>query len=108
VHSGSPVRVTNKALTSNIATLTTGTAHGLVVGDSVAVSGVDATFNGTHVIRTVTSTTFTYARTAANVTSVALTRKCATSRVADYWSNVLLPNWLHLYRQRAVVHHCLY
>jgi hypothetical protein len=72
VHSGSPVRVTNKALTSNIATLTTGTAHGLVVGDSVAVSGVDATFNGTHVIRTVTSTTFTYSRTAANVTSVAL------------------------------------
>jgi hypothetical protein len=67
------VRVTNKALTSNIATLTTGTAHGLVVGDSVAVSGVDATFNGTHVIRAVTSTTFTYARTAAIVTSVALT-----------------------------------
>jgi hypothetical protein len=26
VHSGSPVRVTNKALTSNIATITTGTA----------------------------------------------------------------------------------
>ena len=73
VHSGSPVRVTNKALTSNIATLTTGTAHGLAVGDSVAVSGVDATFNGTYVIRTVTSTTFTYSRTAANVTSVALT-----------------------------------
>jgi hypothetical protein len=98
VHSGSPVRVTNKALASNIATLTTGTAHGLVVGDSVAVSGVDATFNGTHVIRTVTSTTFTYSRTAANVTSVALTT----------WPDVLLPNWLHLYRQRAVVHHCLY
>jgi hypothetical protein len=45
----------------------------LAVGDSVAVSGVDATFNGTYVIRTVTSTTFTYSRTAANVTSVALT-----------------------------------
>ncbi|MFM2235538.1 MAG: hypothetical protein RL296_1197, partial [Actinomycetota bacterium] len=73
VHSGSPVRVTNRALTSNIATLTTATAHGLVVGDSVAVSGVDATFNGTHVIRTVTSTTFSYSRIAANVTSAALT-----------------------------------
>lgn len=64
--------VTNKALTSNVATITTSTAHNLVVGDVVIVAGVDATFNGTFVVATVpTGTTFTYAKTAGNVTSTA-------------------------------------
>ena len=62
--------VTNKALTSNVATLTTAAAHGFAVGMTVEVSGVDATFNGSYTITTVpTSTTFTYAKTASNVTS---------------------------------------
>jgi len=62
--------VTNKALTSNVATLTTSAAHGLAVGMEIAVTGVDATFNGTYTIASVpTTTTFTYAKTAANVTS---------------------------------------
>lgn len=64
--------VTNKALTSNVATLTTSVAHGFVIGQPVTVAGVDATFNGTYTITsTPTTTTFTYAKTAANVTSVA-------------------------------------
>lgn len=63
--------VTNKALTSNVATITTSSAHGLSVGNSVTVSGVDATFNGTYTLTAVTSTTLSYARTAANVTSTA-------------------------------------
>jgi hypothetical protein len=72
--------VTNKALTSNVATLTTGTAHSLAVGDIVTVSNVDAVFNGTHVVATVpTSTTFTFAKTNANVTSAAVTPVGATS-----------------------------
>lgn len=67
------VTVTNKALTTNIATLTTGTAHGFVVGDVVTVAGVDSTFNGTYTVATVpTTTTFTYAKTAADVTSAAV------------------------------------
>lgn len=66
--------VTNKALTSNIATLTTAAAHGLCVGMQITVAGVDATFNGDYKIATVPSTTtFTYAKTASNVTSTAVT-----------------------------------
>ncbi|CAB4640828.1 unannotated protein [freshwater metagenome] len=72
IHMGSPTRVIRVALGTNIATLTTATPHGLSVGDSVVVSEIDPTFNGTHVVRSVTSTTFTYNRTAANVTSTAL------------------------------------
>ena len=60
--------VSNKALTSNVATLTTSAAHTYLVGDVVVVSGVDATFNGTYSIVAVpTSTTFTYDKTATNV-----------------------------------------
>lgn len=62
--------ITNKALTSNVATLTTGSAHGFSTGMSVVVSGVDSTFNGTYTITGVpTTTTFTYAKTASNVVS---------------------------------------
>ena len=66
--------VSNKALTSNVATLTTSPAHGLAVGMEITVSGVDATFNGSYTIASVPSTTtFTYAKTASNVTSTAAT-----------------------------------
>jgi hypothetical protein len=66
--------VTNKALTSNVATLTTSAAHGFAIGMEIVVAGVDATFNGTYTISTVpTTTTFTYAKTATNVTSTAAT-----------------------------------
>ena len=65
--------VNNKALTSNVATLTTAANHNYLVGDWVTVTGVDATFNGTYQITTVpTSTTFTYAKTASNVSSTAV------------------------------------
>jgi hypothetical protein len=64
--------VSNKALTGNIATLTTAAAHGLLAGDVVVVSGIDSTFNGTFTILTVpTTTTLTYAKTATNVASEA-------------------------------------
>jgi len=65
--------VSNKALTSNVATLTTSTTHGFAVGDIVVVGTVDATFNGTYVVKAVpTTTTFTYDKTNANVTSAAV------------------------------------
>lgn len=71
---GTTVSVTNKELTSNVATLTTAVAHGLGVGQVVTVSGVDSTFNGTYTITVVGSTTtFSYAKTATNVTSAAAT-----------------------------------
>jgi hypothetical protein len=64
------VSITNKALTSNVATLTTSAVHGLCIGMQIVISGVDATFNGEYRITSVpTTTTFTYAKTASNVTS---------------------------------------
>ena len=68
--------VTNKALTSNVATLTTSTAHGLIAGDSVWVEGVGSPFDSTTapytVVGTPTTTTFTYAKTNTNIASTAV------------------------------------
>jgi hypothetical protein len=66
--------ISNKALTSNLATLTTNAAHGISqVGTIVTVQGVDATFDGTYVIHSIaSSTSFTYVKTTANVTSAAV------------------------------------
>ena len=67
------ISITNKALTTNVATLTTSVAHGLSVGMTITITDVDATFNGTYRITTVpTTTTFTYAKVASNVTSTAV------------------------------------
>ena len=65
--------INNKALTDNVATLTTAAVHGLAVGDEVWVEGVDSTFNGKYTVTGVpTTTTFTYAKTASNVASTAV------------------------------------
>jgi hypothetical protein len=67
------VSITNKALTTNVATLTTSAVHGLTVGMDITITDVDATFNGTYRITAVpTTTTFTYAKVATNVTSTAV------------------------------------
>ena len=77
--------VSNKALTSNVATLTTSATHGFAVGDIAVITGVDATFNGTHYITTVpTTTTFTFAKTNANVTSVAASGSVSVSGQRRY------------------------
>jgi hypothetical protein len=65
--------ITNKALTSNVATLTTSAVHGYAIGDTVTVSNVGDPFDGTYVISAVASTTtFGYVRTKPNVSSVAV------------------------------------
>ena len=73
VHKDLTAVVTNKALTSNVATLTTQGPHGFLVGQRVTVSIADAVFDGDYILTGVTSTTFSYARTNANVTSAAAT-----------------------------------
>ena len=79
--------VSNKALTSNIATLTTGTAHGFLVGQSVTVAGVDSTFNGTYTITAVpTTTSFRYAKTATDVASTAVSPTGTVLRNRGYLS----------------------
>lgn len=65
--------VTNKSLTTNVVTLTTAAAHGLAVNDVVYVSIGDAVFDGTFTVTGVAASTFTYAKTNANVTSAAAT-----------------------------------
>lgn len=66
--------ISNKALTSNLATLTTNAVHGITqVGTLVTVQGVDSIFDGTYVIHSIpTTTTFTYVKINANVTTVAV------------------------------------
>ena len=61
--------VTNKALTSDIATLTTSAAHGYTAGQTVTVAGVDSTFNGQYTISAATTNTFSYTKVASAVTS---------------------------------------
>lgn len=73
--------ITNKALTSNVATLTTAAAHGLSVGKTVSITNVDTTFNGTYIVLSVpTTTTFTYAKTATDVSSAAVTSSWTISK----------------------------
>ena len=62
--------VIRKQLIGNVATLTTLATHGVLVGESVTVSGVGAPFDGTYIVTEVTSNTFSYTKTAGNVTSI--------------------------------------
>jgi hypothetical protein len=67
--------ITTAALTSNVVTITTGTAHGITqVGTPVVVSGVSSVYDGVYPVNSVpTGTTFTYTKTNANITSGAVT-----------------------------------
>jgi hypothetical protein len=60
--------VSNRVLNSNVATLTIGT-HQLEIGDKITVSGVNATFDGEHVIENADETTISYAKEASNSSS---------------------------------------
>jgi hypothetical protein len=86
--------VSNKALTTNVATITTSAAHGLFVGDTVKITGVDNIFNGTWSIATVPSTTtFTFSRVTANVTSVAASGSVYPSATAANQNVRLTIQW---------------
>jgi hypothetical protein len=64
------IAVTIKAISSNVATLTTSSAHGFVVGEQVAVQNVDSTFDGSYTITSLPSnTSFTYDITASDIVS---------------------------------------
>jgi hypothetical protein len=82
---GGVATVSNKALATNVATLTTAAPHGFAVGQYVVVVGVDATFDGSYVITVVgSSTTFSYALTNADVTSAAATGTATVGPVYKY------------------------
>jgi hypothetical protein len=67
---GPILEITGKEISTNVATITTATSHYLLTGETVVVSGVDATFDGTYAVTgTPTPTTFTYAKTAGDVSA---------------------------------------
>jgi len=68
-----PVKtITNVSLNNNEASITTSSNHGLTSGDYITIAGVSASvFNGSFTVLNVPSSSiFTYAKTASNVTSV--------------------------------------
>ena len=71
--------VTNKALTTNVATITTSVTHNITVGQTISVSGVGTEFNGTFVVTGVASNTISYSSIAANVVSAAVTGGSVTA-----------------------------
>jgi hypothetical protein len=84
--------INNKLLVSEVATLTTTATHPYLLGETVVVTNVDSTFNGTYTITAVTSNTFSYAKPgASNVTSAAVSptgtsvvnQSISTALVAD-------------------------
>jgi hypothetical protein len=83
------VAVANVARTSNVATITTSSAHGVSTGDIVDVSTSNSTFNGTRItVASIPSNvTFTYANTGANLAIEAATGNVsfsAATAVAGY------------------------
>jgi len=75
----SDIAITNKALTSNVATITTASAHGLIPTQTVNIFNVDSVFDGVHdVVSTPTSTTFTTNITYTNVASTAVSANTKT------------------------------
>ena len=80
--------INNKVLVSEVATLTTSATHPYLVGETVVVTGVDATFNGTYVITAVTSNTFNYAK--AGASNVPTSSATGTSVVNQSVSSALV------------------
>lgn len=74
--------ITQRARSSNVATITTSTAHGLVAGDFVSVDSSSSSFNGIYtVIAAPTTTTFTYANTGNNVSTTSTTGTAGLSYI---------------------------
>jgi hypothetical protein len=76
-------QVSNKAITSNVATISTSVVHNITsVGNLAVIQGVDSTIDGTHIVASIPtlaldfpgpgSNTFTYGTTAGNVSTAAV------------------------------------
>ena len=87
--------ISNIALASNVATITLSAAHTMLPGEVVTVACSNALLNGTFVIKTVGSTTFTFDSVQSNITSAS-----ATGTVTN---GVAVPagNGNRIYLQRA-------
>jgi hypothetical protein len=66
--------IKSRGLIGNIVTITTTNSHGMLLGEQVVISGIDATFNGTYTVVSIpTANTFTYQKTAGNVVAADVT-----------------------------------
>ena len=76
-------QISNKVITSNVATISTSVVHNITSAGTLAViQGVDSTIDGTHIVATIPtlaldvpgpgSNTFTYSTTAGNVSTAAV------------------------------------
>lgn len=82
---------TGAVRSSNVVTITTSTAHGFSVGQSVTISGVsDSSFNGTFTIVSVpTIASFTYSQSGSNATSNGGTATSGASSVTILTASVV-------------------
>jgi len=81
--------ISNVARTSNVVTITTSTNHGFLAGEYVTVTATTNTsVNGTFLIATVGTNTFTYAQTGSNITSVADTGTAVDITYCNLVNNV--------------------
>lgn len=72
-------------LSSNVATLTTNTAHNYSVNDIVTVSGVSASYDGDYIITDVpVSNQFSYSKTTGNITTASVTGLSSRTKSRRY------------------------
>jgi len=63
------VNISTATISGNVATITTTTPHGFTTATSVLIENLDSRFNGIYTIASASGSTFTYARTQADVTT---------------------------------------
>ena len=95
IASGTTRTITFVERTTNVVTITTSVAHGYTLGQSVTVAATTNTsVNGTFTIASVpTTTTFTYAQTAATIVLVADTGSTIVVGRYNFYANGTAPNY---------------
>jgi hypothetical protein len=82
------IRITNKQITDNVATITTASDHNILPTQSISIYNVDSTFNGVHdVVSVPSSTTFTFSLTSTNVAATGLseiTKTITNKKITDF------------------------
>lgn len=95
INAGTTRTITNVERTSNVVTITTSVAHGYTAGQSVTVAATTNTgVNGTFTIASVpTTSTFTYAQTAADIPSGADTGSTVVVGRWNFYASGTAPNF---------------
>jgi hypothetical protein len=79
---------------SNVVSVATATAHGLVAGDTVIISSASGSFNGMFTVTTAgTTTTFQYGQTGSNETGATSTGYSTKANTWSYYGSGYAPNY---------------